>query len=614
MIRVFKLAFPRLATRQSINSFSSLMPKVFATVLAGIVLCSGVQCAWADPTATVTTLAVTSSGSAVTTVPATSVVTLTAVVTASGLPVSPGTVNFCDASALGEACTDIHRIGTAQLTSAGTAVVRFIPGVGNHSYHAVFVGASCNTSCAHVTYSYLGSSSNASWLSVTGVPPTVTTIAQSGSAGNYSLTGTIGFSTASPGGTVSFLDTSNANYPLATVPLTAATAGLSILNSSTLAVNGSLSTYYEDFNPVAVGDINGDGIPDLAIIGSASTSGANGSITVLLGAGNGLFLSAGVYQSGNGPGGIVIADFNGDGVPDLAVSNSGDNTVTVLLGNGDGTFQTKGTSQTGISPGQLAVGDFNGDGILDIVTANVGNSNTGNCTVTVLLGNGDGTFQIPETLQASNNPTAHTVVVGDFNADGISDLAVSSDSFFSNSGSVTVLFGKGDGTFQAPTTVDTETGATPGAGIEVPAVNAVGLVIGDFNVDGIPDLAVTNANYSTVLLGNGDGSFKAMPHPSTLGSDNPIVVGDFNGDGIPDLAEENFDRAYMLLGNGDGTFQQLTVPIPNTNYTTYIHTLAVGDFNGDGITDLVADLNSGNPTILLTLSSQTVTASVSRAE
>ena len=173
----------------------------------------------AAPKPTTTTMTVTSGGGAVTTVPVGSVVTLTATVNAGATALAVGQVNFCDASA--SHCTDIHLLGTAQLTGAGTALLRFRPGIGNRSYKAVFAG----------TNTYAGSSSSASGLSVTGTIGTLattTTLAETGSWGNYALTATVTESggTLSPTGTVSFLDISNGNAVLATPALGPATPGV----------------------------------------------------------------------------------------------------------------------------------------------------------------------------------------------------------------------------------------------------------------------------------------------------------------------------------------------------------------------------------------------------
>ncbi len=162
----------------------------------------------------------------------------------------------------------------------------------------------------------------------------------------------------------------------------------------------------------AVGDFNGDGKPDLAV----TNSGTNG-VNVFLNSGGNLSAVSAVPATGDSPTSIAAADFNGDGKLDLAVANSGSNNVTILLGNGDGTFTAAPSPATGIAPNSIAVADFNGDGRPDLAVANAGSSN-----VTILLGNGDGTFE------ATTGPAADTgstsVALADFNGDGKEDLVV----------------------------------------------------------------------------------------------------------------------------------------------------------------------------------------------
>src|SRR6266699_270096 len=250
--------------------------------------------------------------------------------------------------------------------------------------------------------------------------------------------------------------------------------------------------------------------------------------------------------SKNGPSGVAVGDFNGDGKLDLAVSNYGDNSLSVLLGNGDGTFQAPHTTPVGTNPAQVAVGDFNGDGKLDVAVSSVGSN-----TVSVLLGNGDGTFLPPLITPVGANPWYFAV--GDFNGDGKLDLAVADygcplDCNSSPSNTVTVLLGLGNGTFQPAPSL------TVGNG---PA----GVAVGDFNGDGRQDLAVANVNDNTlsVLLGNGDGTFQAPHTFADPGMTHPyfVAVSDFNRDGKQDLVVTNhlFATVSVLLGNGDGTFQ-----------------------------------------------------------
>ena len=284
-----------LSTR--VGVLARVRPAAFLLAALLIVLCAAAPPAWAA--AATTTLAVTSAGSAVTTVASKTVVTLTATVKAGSTAVKPGQVNFCDATA--KSCTDIHLLGTAQLTSAGTATMKFRPGIGSHSYKAVFLGTKSNAA----------STSSASALTVTGQFSTTTTIAQNGSAtSGYTLAATVsgGLSPVAPTGTVSFLDTSNGNGLLGTAALEAGTVELGWLNSQNPATGA-----YPD--AIAAGDFNEDGIPDLAVANVTSET-----VTVLLGKGDGTFTAAPVSPaSGSSPRSVAVGDFNGDGIPDLAL-------------------------------------------------------------------------------------------------------------------------------------------------------------------------------------------------------------------------------------------------------------------------------------------------------
>ena len=535
----------------------------------------------AAPAATTTTMAVTSGGSTVTTVAAGNVVTLTATVKAGATAVTIGQVNFCDASAA--YCTDIHLLGTRQLTSAGTAVLKFIPGVRSHSYKAVFAGTPNGTSVD------AGSTSSTVALTVTATVkyPTTTTIAKSGNgAGNYSLTATVTGpgGAASQTGSVSFLDTSNGNSVLGTAELGTSFTYLSFLNSSSPATGAEPQS-------VVVGDFNGDGIPDLAVANYAS-----GTVTILLGNGNGTFTQAAnsPVTVGEYPISITVGDFNGDGIPDLAVANNGNGTVTILLGNGNGTFTQEANSPVtvGYYPISIAVGDFNGDGISDLAVTN-------GYSVTVFLGNGNGTFTQAATVYTLGLDLT-SVVVGDFNGDGIPDLAVAD----SGTGKVAILLGNGNGTFTQAATSQGASGSTP-----------TSVAVGDFNGDGILDLAVTNGDASTVtiLLGNGNGTFTFAQTLYNLATgEGSIAVGDFNGDGIPDLAVTNIPATgsgtvTIMLGVGNngiyvyGTFTKTMGTTGTTETGYYPISIAVGDFNGDGISDL-ATANELSDTVTVVLS------------
>jgi hypothetical protein len=345
-----------------------------------------------------------------------------------------------------------------------------------------------------------------------------------------------------------------------------------------------------------VADFNGDGVPDMAVwipcTSDCNQAEGRGSLAVLLGNGDGTF-QAPVVHAGEtfGPVSLATGDFNGDGKLDLALAceGAGDagcerGAVRVLLGNGDGTFQASHMYAAGAGSNySLATGDFDGDGKLDLVVAYQTSENS---AVAVLLGNGDGTFQAPVSY-STGAACAVFVAVGDFNNDGAPDLAVVNGCV---SDTVSVLLGNGDGTLQ-PAVIYPSGGAF-----------AASLAVGDFNGDGAADLAVVNncANYDNlvcassgsvgVLLGNGDGTFNApVSYASGASQANFVTVGDFNGDGHSDLAvgfsaANGNDRVLsLLLGNGDGTFQA-PARYGSGGPATMI---ATGDFNRDGQPDVV---------------------------
>ena len=281
------------------------------------------------------------------------------------------------------------------------------------------------------------------------------------------------------------------------------------------------------------------------------------------------------YAAGT-PYSVATQDFNGDGMLDLVVANYFHNTVSILLGNGDGTFQTQSTFATGNYPYTVTTGDFNGDGKLDLAVANYGDN-----TVSILLGNGDGTFQTQSTFATGAGPFSPKP--GDFNGDGKLDLAVG----YNSGNRVSILLGIGDGTFQAY--VDFAAGIIPAQ-----------VTTADFNADGKLDLAVASYGGSTVsiLLGNGDGTFQTQTSFATGAAPVSAETGDFNGDGRLDLAVPNAGSATVsiLLGIGDGTFQA------NFDFATGLQPFSVtmGDFNADGKLDLaVANLAGNTVSVLL---------------
>jgi hypothetical protein len=334
------------------------------------------------------------------------------------------------------------------------------------------------------------------------------------------------------------------------------------------------STIAFDYYPLALatGDFNGDSKLDLAV--------AAGNVSVLLGKGNGAFQAPVDYAAGAAPDFVAVGDFNGDGKLDLAVANANSNNVSVLLGSGDGTFQPAVNYDTGFEPEAVAVGDFNGDGKLDLVVVNTAAGN-GRSSVSVLLGKGNGTFQPAVNYRAGFDPDS--VAVGDFNGDGNLDLAVAN--FGTNN--VSILLGSGKGTFQTAVNYDTGGGSQS-------------VAAGDFNGDGKLDLAVANyaSNNVSVLLGNGNGTFQAAANYETGAGPMAVAVGDFNGDGKLDLAVANngSQDVSILLGNGNGTFQ----PAENWAAGSNPWSIAAGDFNRNGKLDLaVPDPASLTVSVLL---------------
>jgi hypothetical protein len=341
-------------------------------------------------------------------------------------------------------------------------------------------------------------------------------------------------------------------------------------------------------------DLNNDGVLDLAVGNEKANT-----VSVLYGNGDGTFVWQGEYGVGSTPTAVTTGDFNLDGLPDLAVVNSGSNTVSVLLGQGAKGFSSRADTSVGYQPQAVAVGDFNGDGKPDLAVINQAvPSYYSYCsygTVSVLLGNGDGTFTPPSMSATAStyygaalpctDSMPSSIVTGDFNNDGVLDLAVANY----NSNSVDIFLGNRDGTF----TRGTSLGAWS---------NPISMVAGYFTANTNLDLAVADwgSNIVSIYLGNGDGTFSTnVPWPGTGVEPSSIVVADFNLDGKPDLAVANYysQTVTVLLGNGDGTFTTVTTP-PATGSGPMA--MAVGDFNGDGIPDLaVANQGSNNLTILL---------------
>ncbi len=280
------------------------------------------------------------------------------------------------------------------------------------------------------------------------------------------------------------------------------------------------------------------------------------------------------YATDTTPQDVTTTDLNGDGNLDLAVA-TGNNSISILLGNGTGSFPTH--TQYGVpgNPVAIAHGDFNGDGKQDVATADQRLSN-----VSVLLGNGDGTLQTHQEFATGSQPVS--IATGDLNGDGKLDIVTAN----LNGNNVSVLLGNGDGTFK--THKEYGVGNGPAA-----------VAIGDFNGDGKLDLAVVNNTDATVsiLLGNGDGTFQmAIPYSTAVGP-NSVVVGNFTSSNTLDVAVGTSNKLVsVLLGNGNGTLQN------HKDYTIGANSVAIaaGDMASTGKLSLItANYNDNTVSVLV---------------
>ena len=324
--------------------------------------------------------------------------------------------------------------------------------------------------------------------------------------------------------------------------------------------------------PLAAIDLNGDGVPDLVT-----------EYSVMLVNPATIFSATTKFQpmfpGGLGEAAMVAGDFDGDGKADVVTANSQDNTISLLRGNGDGTFHQPLRYVAGINPQAIATGDLNGDGKPDIAIASeiaLG--------IQLFFGNGDGTLKPP--VKIATDMDVFEVAVADLNHDGIPDMVATGE--VNNAIVIRVLPGRGDGSFGPP--------------IDRPGLISTfgGLAVADFNGDGFPDVATIGGSFTAsgmflhIYFNNGDGSLRD-PVDTALGFQaGGIAVGDFNHDGKMDVVvgrNNNFviGNVAVFIGNGDGTFKN------SANFTAS-GDIAVGDFNHDGILDFAGlpDLFLGN--------------------
>lgn len=344
---------------------------------------------------------------------------------------------------------------------------------------------------------------------------------------------------------------------------------------------GSARVFPAGANPtaVAIGDLNGDGKPDVVVANNAAIN-FNGSFSVLLNNGDGTFTQVQTSVPNTFVLAVAVADFNGDGKLDVAFF--GQSSFGVMFGNGDGTFSSPATyplKSSGSYPISIAVGDFNGDKSPDVAIAMLNDS-----AIQLFSNNGNGTFTDHGETPTCGNPAS--IAVADFNGDGHQDIAVACQT-----ATVSIMLGDGNNNFRM----------LPINGF-VPVPNSIAAA--DLNGDGIPDLVTANSGSSTsVFLGNGDGTFRASTPIALPAKAISVAILDVSGDGKPDVVEltQGVDDLVVLTGKGDGTFNAPAVfnaggtPLPSLNDRS----LVLADFNGDGKPDVVAVTEGYNVSLLL---------------
>ena len=366
-----------------------------------------------------------------------------------------------------------------------------------------------------------------------------------------------------------YLDSGNTNVVIADLnndgKLDIAAGNLVLLGNGTGNVAGVPLSLVPASPAQVIGKFDKNGTQDVAVVSGKDVS-------ILSNDGTGVLSVINTYTLQQPGYAVVTADLNGDGNLDLAVFGtdpSGNWNYSVLLGNGDGSFQIPvfypETVQTNATSYSVSVADFNSDNKLDFAVA------SGNQNLALLLGSGDGTFAPPSYVYDAG---ASFIVAGDFNSDGKLDIAAGFGPPTVSARGTALLFGKVDGTFQA-------------AALPTNLQNFVPQFVADLNHDGKQDLV----SISAAALGNGDGTFAA---PAAIAYEVDAIA-DINGDGIPDVVAAKYSGAFrdwsgIELGNGDGTFGpfiQLPILLPSN--------VLAADMNGDGKLDLVFPWSNGYP-------------------
>jgi uncharacterized repeat protein (TIGR01451 family) len=332
---------------------------------------------------------------------------------------------------------------------------------------------------------------------------------------------------------------------------------------------------------VGIGDLNGDGKLDLVVANID-----DGTVSILLGTGTGSFGPSTDFVVGPYPKFVAVEDLNRDGKLDLVVANDGTDRITVLLGDGSGSFGAGTTYAVGEFPISVKISDLNGDGKLDLIVERYCNGGIGEDAVTVLLGDGTGSFGPTATVFSFKGFGGISGAVADLNGDGKPDLAVTD----SDSGGVSILIN---------TTIFSTSGVFNPHVDFATADGAASVAIADLNGDGKPDLVTANvrANSVSVLLGDGTGNFGTKTDFATGRNPGSVTIGDFNRDGKLDIATANYNASTVsvLLGDGAGAFSQKTDFVAGTGSVA----IATSDLNMDGKLDFATANLIGTVSILL---------------